>query len=44
LVKKFFTYEEHKISFPLERINKEFVGDVFDHDENRHPEYWKLIN
>jgi hypothetical protein len=41
---EFFTYEEHKISFPLERINKEFVGDVFDHDENRHPEYWKLIN
>jgi hypothetical protein len=31
------------IPFPRERINKEFVGDVFDENDNRHPEYWKYI-
>jgi hypothetical protein len=29
------------IKFPTERINKEFVGDVFD--ENKHPKYYKFI-
>jgi protein O-GlcNAc transferase len=29
--------------FPTKRINKEFVGDVFDENDVRHPEYWKLI-
>jgi len=29
--------------FPTERINKEFVGDVFDENENRHPEYYKFL-
>jgi hypothetical protein len=41
---EFFTYDNHRLKFPSERINKEFVGDVFDHNDNRHPEYWKLIN
>ena len=25
------------------RIDYEFVGDVFDENNNRHPEYWKII-
>lgn len=29
--------------FPTERINYEFVGDVFDENEQRHPDYWKII-
>jgi len=41
---EFFKYDSHKINFPSKRINKEFVGDVFDHNDNRHPNYWKLIN
>jgi hypothetical protein len=30
-------------SFPTIRNNYEFVGDVFDEDGQRHPEYWKII-
>jgi hypothetical protein len=30
-------------TFPSERIDYEFVGDVFDENNNRHPEYWKII-
>jgi hypothetical protein len=29
--------------FPTKRNNYEFVGDVFDENDNRHPDYWKLI-
>ena len=29
--------------FPTERIDYEFVGDVFDENEVRHPDYWKII-
>ena len=29
--------------FPTERNNYEFVGDVFDENENRHSEFWKII-
>jgi hypothetical protein len=29
--------------FPTERQNYEFVGDVFDENDIRHPDYWKLI-
>jgi len=29
--------------FPTKRENFEFVGDVFDENDNRHPEYWKII-
>ena len=32
-----------KIDFPKPRIGTEFVGDVFDSNEHRHPEYHKLI-
>ncbi len=32
-----------KIDFPTLRHNKEFVGDVFDQYNNRHPDYYKLI-
>jgi hypothetical protein len=32
-----------KIPFPSPRINKEFVGDVFDENDIRHPEYYKYI-
>jgi len=30
-------------SFPTIRNNYEFVGDVFDENEERHPDYWKII-
>jgi hypothetical protein len=33
-----------RLPFPKPRINKEFVGDVFDQFNNRNPEYWKFIN
>lgn len=36
-------YNTNSKKFPTERINNEFVGDVFDENENRHPEYFKLI-
>jgi hypothetical protein len=29
--------------FPTQRQNYEYVGDIFDENDNRHPEYWKLI-
>lgn len=29
--------------FPYIRNNYEFVGDVFDENEQRHPDYWKII-
>jgi hypothetical protein len=29
--------------FPTIRNNYEFVGDVFDENEIRHPDYWKII-
>jgi len=32
-----------KIPFPTQRKEFEFVGDVFDQNEIRHPEYWKDI-
>lgn len=30
-------------NFPTERIDFEFVGDVFDENDIRHPDYWRLI-
>lgn len=29
--------------FPDFRINYEFVGDVFDSNDERHPDFWKII-
>ena len=29
--------------FPTPRNNYEFVGDVFDVNNNRHPDYWRVI-
>jgi hypothetical protein len=40
---EFTNYENNKQPFPSERINKEFVGDVFDENNVRHSEYFKLI-
>jgi hypothetical protein len=31
------------IPFPTRRENFEFVGDVFDENDIRHPDYWILI-
>jgi hypothetical protein len=30
-------------TFPTIRNNYEFVGDVFDENDIRHPDYWLLI-
>lgn len=40
---EFFNYETDKRNFPSKRINKEFVGDVFDEKEIRHTEYFKFL-
>jgi len=40
---EFFNYETNKNNFPTKRINKEFVGDVFDEKEKRHPQYFKFL-
>jgi hypothetical protein len=39
----YLNYNANSKKFPSERINKEFIGDVFDENENRHPEYYKLL-
>jgi hypothetical protein len=39
----YLNYNINSKTFPSERINREFVGDVFDENENRHPEYYKFI-
>jgi hypothetical protein len=39
----FFKIEVNTKPFPSERINKEFVGDVFDENNVRHPEYHKFL-
>jgi hypothetical protein len=35
----YLNYNINSKPFPSERINREFVGDVFDENETRHPEY-----
>ena len=32
-----------KIDFPQPRNGTEFIGDVFDENNNRHPDYYKYI-
>ena len=39
----FFKVEINTIPFPSERINKEFVGDSFDENNVRHPEYYRFL-
>jgi hypothetical protein len=39
----YLSYNINSKKFPSERINREFVGDVFDENENRHPDYYKFI-
>jgi hypothetical protein len=39
----FFKIEVNTKPFPSERVNKEFVGDVFDEKNIRHPEYFKFL-
>ena len=36
-------FGEKLIPFPTNRNNYEFVGDVFDENDIRHPDYWKII-
>jgi hypothetical protein len=36
-------FENWSKLFPSERKNKEFVGDVFDSNNVRHPEYYKFL-
>lgn len=36
-------YGNQITNFPSIRVDYEFVGDVFDENDNRHPEYWKII-
>lgn len=39
----YFKIEKQTKNFPSERINKEFVGDVFDENNSRHPDYYKFL-
>jgi len=32
-----------KSTFPTVRENYEYVGDIFDENEQRHPDHWKII-
>jgi hypothetical protein len=40
---EFMKFETWSKLFPSERKNKEFVGDVFDSNNVRHPEYYKYL-
>lgn len=40
---EFTNFENWGKPFPIERNNKEFVGDVFDENDIRHPDYYKFI-
>jgi hypothetical protein len=40
---EYHKFDENKKSFPTERVDKEFIGDVFDHNDVRHPQYWRYI-
>lgn len=39
----YFNIEKWKRPFPSNRVDKEFVGDVFDENNIRHSEYFKYI-
>jgi len=39
----FFRVNPQSKKFPSIRIDKEFVGDVFDENNKRHPEYFKYL-
>ena len=39
----YLSYNINSKKFPSERINREFVGDVFDENDIRHPDYYKFI-
>lgn len=45
VLEKSFVHDEffENKNFPTKRIDNEFVGDVFDENNNRHPEFWKDI-
>jgi hypothetical protein len=40
---EFMNYEISKKPFPNQRNDREFVGDVFDENDVRHPDYYKFI-
>lgn len=40
---EYMNFESWKTLFPVKRNNKEFVGDVFDENDVRHPDYYKFI-
>ncbi len=35
--------EIHRRDFPTPRINKEFVGEIYDENNNRHPDHYLMI-
>ena len=39
----YLKYNTDSKKFPTERINKEFVGDFFDENDIRHPDYFKFL-
>lgn len=39
----FFSYDKNSKKFPSVRVNREFVGDVFDDKNQRHEEYFKYV-
>lgn len=40
---EFFTFDPNRKPFPTVRENYEYVGDIFDENEQRHPDHWKVI-
>lgn len=39
----FGKFESKSLKFPSERINQEFVGDVFNENDERHPDFFKFV-
>jgi hypothetical protein len=40
---EFFNYDTNKNNFPMKRTNYEFVGEIYNEKDERHPEHWKFI-
>lgn len=40
---EFFNYDSHRRQFPMKRKDYEFVGEIFDEYDERHPEHWQIL-
>lgn len=40
---EFFTFDKNRKPFPIARENYEFVGEIFDENDERHPDHWQIV-